>query len=95
MKPLHSPQTLPKNAYPNNWKDLSLQIRQNAKHTCSDCGKDCNDQKKDLHVHHIDGMKWNNKINNLKVLCSECHSNQPGHKHMKRATSHKRVVRKY
>ena len=95
VKPLHSPQTLPRNVYPNNWKSLSLRVRENAKYICNECGKDCKNQKNDLHVHHIDGMKWNNVQNNLKVLCSACHSNQPGHKHMKHTPSFNRIVRKF
>lgn len=28
-----------------------------------------------IHVHHIDENRNNNNINNLKILCSKCHSN--------------------
>ena len=27
-----------------------------------------------LHLHHIDGDRWNNTIDNLEILCPNCHS---------------------
>ena len=48
--------------------------------------------KKDLHVHHIDGVKWNNNSNNLKVLCIDCHSKHPGHDRISRRKINKKYV---
>ena len=33
-----------------------------------------NGQKIPLELHHIDGNRHNNKLNNLKFLCPNCHS---------------------
>jgi len=38
-----------------------------------------------LDVHHIDGIRSNVSKTNLKVLCKECHSEQPFHGHYKNA----------
>lgn len=38
----------------------------------------CNEQGKHLHIHHIDGNHSNNDIENLAVLCLECHSRVTG-----------------
>ena len=27
-----------------------------------------------LELHHLDGNKWNNRIENLKILCPNCHA---------------------
>ena len=32
-----------------------------------------------LELHHIDGNRYNNKLNNLQILCPNCHSLTPNH----------------
>jgi predicted HNH restriction endonuclease len=48
---------------------------------CEDCGwqPTNNYQKRFIHTHHQNGDKTNNKEENLKVLCIECHSNVDGY----------------
>ena len=36
-----------------------------------------------LELHHIDGNRFNNKINNLQILCPNCHSLTPNHSRKK------------
>jgi hypothetical protein len=81
--PPHSPSSLPKNEYPDNWSSISNNRREGVEYVCEDCGKDFSNRKNNLHVHHIDGMKYNNSSNNLRVLCIHCHSEQPGHAKLK------------
>ena len=38
------------------------------KYDCADCGKFA------IHLHHIDGDRTNNKLENLKTLCFDCHN---------------------
>lgn len=51
---------------------------------CAECGAESN-----LEVHHIDTNRWNNDLENLAVVCKECHdrihSSDPemGHWHEK------------
>ena len=40
---------------------------------------DFSKNKGSLHVHHMDGVKWNHNIKNLRVLCIDCHRKEPGH----------------
>jgi len=35
---------------------------------CSECGA-----TEDIEVHHIDGDRWNNRLENLIPLCHDCH----------------------
>ncbi len=38
----------------------------------------CHEKNKDVQIHHIDGNSSNNDVNNLAVLCLDCHSKVTG-----------------
>lgn len=44
------------------------------RHTCCIC----HEKNKDVQIHHIDGNNSNNDVNNLAVLCLDCHSKVTG-----------------
>lgn len=46
----------------------------NANHTCCIC----RERNKDAIIHHIDGNRMNNNLDNLAVLCLDCHSRVTG-----------------
>ena len=75
---------LPKNQYSKDWHEISKDKRNKVNYVCEDCGLNLKKRKHDLHVHHIDGMRYNNKPSNLRALCISCHSKQPGHKKLRR-----------
>ncbi|MFA5573286.1 MAG: HNH endonuclease signature motif containing protein [Candidatus Bathyarchaeia archaeon] len=42
---------------------------------CEKCGiVDWNNEKVSFELHHIDGDRFNNLLENLKILCPNCHS---------------------
>jgi predicted HNH restriction endonuclease len=75
------------NRYPDNWSELSNNIKELANWQCQKCGKVCmksGDKMPDnwtksqrhahkLQVHHWDRNPENNSTTNLAVLCSGCH----------------------
>ncbi len=71
------------NEYTEDWGDISEIYRLSVGWICEDCGVDLASNKFFLHVHHLDRNKKNNKNENLRALCVQCHSDQPGHGHMK------------
>ena len=78
-KPSYSPNTIPKDDYTSDWNEISKKVRKENNYICSKCKTDYSSEKYLLHVHHKDGVKWNNNSINLDVLCYKCHRKEPGH----------------
>ena len=49
---------------------------------CEECKTNFITDKKLLHVHHINGVKSDNCIKNLKSVCIDCHRKEPNHQHI-------------
>ena len=56
--------------------------RQVCVYVCQACGVDCTDAPHLLHLHFDDGDPTNTAVENLYILCVDCHALQPGHDHM-------------
>lgn len=82
--PLYSSSSMPAADYSSDWAKISLQTRGSSNWLCNCCGVKLEQKtgKGLLHVHHKDGIRGNNRPSNLRVLCAECHKNQPFHDHM-------------
>ncbi len=72
--------------YSHDWSKISSHYRVEKNFACEQCGVNLRSHRHLLHVHHINGVKSDNKTSNLKSLCIDCHSKQPSHNHM--AVSH-------
>lgn len=78
--------TAPTNEYPQNWEDISRELKKQLRYRCQEQG--CSIQlsasdSKFLHVHHKNSLKNDCRPENLICLCIRCHANQPNHSHMK------------
>ena len=72
--------------------ELQKVLREQKNYKCTECHKDYRNDKGNLHVHHKDGCKWNNNLNNLEVLCIHCHSKKPGHAKLKYSKNYRKAV---
>jgi hypothetical protein len=71
------PKTLEQNAkrggYTKDFPEISRSLREESNWICTQCGIDMTDKKEGLHTHHINGVKSDNRHQNLRVLCALCH----------------------
>lgn len=61
------------NTYSEDWNAISFFVRSRAKWKCGICGTDYSQDRANLHVHHRNGNKRDNRLANLIALCKPCH----------------------
>ncbi|MDO6671342.1 hypothetical protein [Cobetia amphilecti] len=69
-------------SYTKDWPEVSRKLREQHHYTCSQCRVSLNAHRHLLHVHHVNAVKNDNRKENLRVLCIDCHSKQPNHQRM-------------
>ena len=82
--PAHTDGSASKNEYPTNWDEISSELRRQLGYVCQSCHLVVGEtNKRFLHVHHMNGVRMDCRVENLKCLCISCHAAQPMHEHMK------------
>ena len=69
-------------SYTKDWAEISNNYRVQQGYQCECCDVSLKADKRLLHVHHKDGVRNNNKLENLQALCADCHKKQPHHGHL-------------
>lgn len=87
-------ETAPPSDYVRDWSAVSQRERERAGWRCLQCNVDLSADglRSLLHVHHVNGVKWDNAPGNLSVLCALCHAGQPGHQHMHVPSEDRRAI---
>jgi hypothetical protein len=91
--------TIP-NVYSKDWRSIARKFKEMKNYQCEKCNwKSTNfNDRKYIHAHHINWMKNDNRISNIKILCIECHAKQPGHQHIRNSADykeHERLTKRY
>ena len=68
--------------YSQDWQSISENLRRKAGFQCSECEVVLDRHKSLIHVHHKNGVKSDNRPDNLEVLCKLCHGLRPLHDHI-------------
>jgi len=86
----------PINRYSDDFKDISLRIRNDAGWRCQECSISLGDGtfRRFLHVHHYNAQRNDNSNANLIALCIECHAEKPFHLHMKSSPDYREFFRR-
>lgn len=77
--PLHTVQTAPLNQYNPGFAELASTLKAAGQCRCSRCGARFGNAAQLLHVHHKNGNKYDDRLQNLLVLCICCHAAEYGH----------------
>lgn len=82
--PQYTVETAPINDYPLNWEEISNELRRQLRYACQDCGIEVGaENRRFLHVHHKNGLKYDTSPDNLLCLCISCHSRKADHSHIR------------
>jgi hypothetical protein len=95
QKPSHTSLTSPENDYTIDFPQISSRLKQQRAWKCEKCSRDLSLQKwkRFLHVHHKNALKYDNREENLAVLCLECHSKEFQHGQLKGTAEYAEFLR--
>lgn len=68
--------------YTDDWGAVAARVKVSRHYRCEQCGVVLDQYRKWLHVHHVNGVKADNRESNLRVLCVSCHRQQPKHERL-------------
>ena len=80
-QPIHTERTSPTNLYPSDFEKIAVELKTRHGYTCQECATSYRHDTEQIHVHHLNSNKGDNRLSNLMVLCKACHAKR--HPHMR------------
>ncbi len=81
-KPSYDDMNSPEDEYSLNFKQISYSFRAIHHWICEKCGKNLEKYEELLDTHHTNGIKSDDRYENLECLCVGCHAKKPNHSHI-------------
>ena len=92
-KPTSTDITAPVNEYSSDWDQISRHYKEKVGWRCEECNIDLREGKEFLDVHHINGLKNDNREENHCALCLHCHAEQFQHQRIRYSPRYKKFSR--
>jgi len=96
-RPRHDYISAPVNEYSPGFSEAAKGYKAQRDWKCDKCGLDFSGptERRFLHVHHKNGLKYDDTPDNWRALCLGCHAEEPQHTHMTRPDNFKEFQKKY
>jgi hypothetical protein len=96
-RPEHDHITAPINEYSSGFSEAARNYKTDVGWQCQKCGLDFADpaDRKFLHVHHQNALKYDDNKENFRALCIGCHAEESQHAHMKSLTDYKEFLKRF
>ncbi|MEC7120740.1 MAG: hypothetical protein VXW65_12675, partial [Pseudomonadota bacterium] len=67
------------NTYTDDWPEIAHYVRDYSCWICASCQRNYTTQRDQLQVEHVNGLKYDNTIGNLYVICRDCQQQRSDH----------------
>ncbi len=80
--------------YKSNWQEIAASLKEKRNYTCDKCGVRVERlfAEKFLNIHFTTERMYTKSIDRVAMLCIKCHSEEPGHEHIKTKSEYRNFI---